>query len=325
MTEQLTSHATNPALGISGFHYADLYNAARLADLLGAFDDSINRHDAALFSALTAYRACGGDGMKPEAVSELLVTVAPYVGRFVAQLFSVTTERDQQMQAIRGDMDSVFVYRSEIVGKLASRFKGQSCADWDVDALHQQLQALLAAAGLDSLWTVDAEKAVSQLAADCWRQSQQADSNDAVASALDVIYQWSFAAQQHPAIAPHVAGWLSFKVPQKTNLDNLVAHQTVEQAGYMVWACDDDHHRRRDGFALTDKRFNQRQTLYEVDHCIYCHDRDNDSCSKGIKNKKDGSFKLNHLNALMIGCPLEEKISEMHVVKRQGDNRCWPI
>ena len=109
-------------------------------------------------------------------------------------------------------------------------------------------------------------------------------------------------------------------MPQKTNLDNLVAHQNVEQAGYSVWACDDHHHRRRDGFALTDKRFNQRQTLYEVDHCIYCHDRDNDSCSKGIKNKKDGSFKLNHLNALMTGCPLEEKISEMHVVKRQGDN-----
>ena len=60
--------------------------------------------------------------------------------------------------------------------------------------------------------------------------------------------------------------------------------------------------------------------LYEVDHCIYCHDRDTDSCSKGMKNKKDGSFKVNPLGVTITGCPLEEKISEMHVLKRQGDN-----
>ena len=117
-----------------------------------------------------------------------------------------------------------------------------------------------------------------------------------------------------------VKKWLSFKVPEKTNLENLVEHDKLTRDGYDVWACDEHHHRRRDGFALTDKRYSQRQSLYEIDHCIYCHDRNNDSCSKGIKNKKDGSFKANHLGAPMIGCPLEEKISEMHVVKRQGDN-----
>jgi NADPH-dependent glutamate synthase beta subunit-like oxidoreductase/NAD(P)H-flavin reductase len=60
--------------------------------------------------------------------------------------------------------------------------------------------------------------------------------------------------------------------------------------------------------------------LYEIDHCIYCHDRDTDSCSKGMRNRKDGTYKVNPLGVSITGCPLEEKISEMHVVKRQGDN-----
>jgi NADPH-dependent glutamate synthase beta subunit-like oxidoreductase/NAD(P)H-flavin reductase len=186
---------------------------------------------------------------------------------------------------------------------------------------------------------------VSQLGSELWRLAQNAELSDAdvaelksqisqspalniaydnsaalVAGLLDIVCRWSFAAKQVPELQTLVAKWLSFKIAEKTDLENLVEHDTVAQSGYDVWACDEHHHRRRDGFALTDKRFNQRQALYEVDHCIYCHDRDNDSCSKGIKNKKDGTFKANHLNALMTGCPLEEKISEMHVVKRQGDN-----
>ena len=39
-----------------------------------------------------------------------------------------------------------------------------------------------------------------------------------------------------------------------------------------------------------------------------------------MRNRKDGSYKVNPLGVNITGCPLEEKISEMHLVKRQGDN-----
>ncbi|MCQ8102911.1 pyridine nucleotide-disulfide oxidoreductase [Methylomonas sp. SURF-2] len=346
MTQMLnTSQFTQLTLGIPGFEYRDLYDAKRLADLLDVFDQSVQQHDANLFAEISAYRACAGEGMKPEDISELLVRMAPLVGTFVARLFNVTDVREQQIGQIRGEFDAVFVYRTEIVGKLASRFKGQTTEGWDIAQLQAELDALLAATGKQLLFAEDPELAVSQLGAELWRMSQQTDLSDAdvailksqiseqpvlvlgcdsatglIACLLDIVYRWSFAARQMPELQAVVAKWLSFKVPEKTNLDNLVEHVSVEQTGYDAWACDEHHHRRRDGFALTDKRFNQRQALYEVDHCIYCHDRDNDSCSKGIKNKKDATFKTNHLGALMTGCPLEEKISEMHVVKRQGDN-----
>ncbi|MGE5414120.1 MAG: FAD-dependent oxidoreductase, partial [Syntrophomonadaceae bacterium] len=56
----------------------------------------------------------------------------------------------------------------------------------------------------------------------------------------------------------------------------------------------------------------------EVDYCLYCHDRDKDSCSKGLL-AKDGGFRRNPLGVPLAGCPLDEKISEMHELRREGD------
>lgn len=321
MTQQLnTSQLAQLTLGIPGFEYKDLYDAKRLNDLLVSFDESVKKHDPDLFAEMSAYRACGGEGMKPEDISELLVKMAPLVGTFVARLFNVSDVRDQQISHIRSEFDSVFTYRTEIVGNLTKLFKGQTIDGWDIATLRAELDGLIDAAGKQALFQTDPELAVSQLGADLWRASKQENPSAADLAAYDTVCRWSFAARQVPDLQAFVAKWLSFKVPEKTNLENLVEHDSVAQQGYDVWASNEHHIRRRDGFALTDKRFKQRQALYEVDHCIYCHDRDNDSCSKGIKNKKDNTFKTNHLGALMTGCPLEEKISEMHVVKRQGDN-----
>jgi len=76
--------------------------------------------------------------------------------------------------------------------------------------------------------------------------------------------------------------------------------------------------RERDGFALTDRRQPLRRVQDEVDYCIYCHDRDKDSCSKGLR-AKDGTIKSNALGIPLTGCPLDEKISEAHYLQRAGD------
>jgi hypothetical protein len=39
-----------------------------------------------------------------------------------------------------------------------------------------------------------------------------------------------------------------------------------------------------------------------------------------MRNKKTNTFKVDPLGVTTIGCPLDEKISEMHLVKRNGDN-----
>jgi NADPH-dependent glutamate synthase beta subunit-like oxidoreductase/NAD(P)H-flavin reductase len=52
---------------------------------------------------------------------------------------------------------------------------------------------------------------------------------------------------------------------------------------------------------------------------LICHEREKDSCSTGL-HEKDGSPKRNPLGIKLEGCPLDEKISEMHLMKRHGDS-----
>lgn len=336
-------------LGISGFSYADLYEPERLKDLSDVFDATVRDHDPTLFAEFERYRACLGEGMPAEQISGILVKMAPYVGTFIARLFGVSSERDSQIRAIRDEFDSVFVYRNEIVAKAAGRFKNQAPESWDLAGIRTDFETLLRVAE-PALSEVDREKAVAALGARLhrWHQDGSEDTtgiadlrralaadHDAEArfanlldesdegltkALLDLVQRWTYAAQQIPELKAQVHGWASFKFPAKTDFNHLVHHETRPAEGYAVWAAPEEHHRRRDGFGLTDPRFPERRVLYEVDHCIYCHDRDTDSCSKGMRNKKDGTYKTNPLGVTITGCPLEEKISEMHVVKRQGDN-----
>ncbi len=80
------------------------------------------------------------------------------------------------------------------------------------------------------------------------------------------------------------------------------------------------HRRRRDGFALTDLRMSPRESD-EVDYCLYCHERQKDSCSTGCTRRRAAEDEPAGHRA--EGCPLDEKISEMHVLQ-QGGRFVWP-
>src|SRR5205814_1108335 len=60
------------------------------------------------------------------------------------------------------------------------------------------------------------------------------------------------------------------------------------------------------------------EALSEIHYCVLCHERDKDSCSKGLHDK-DGKTVVNALGIELQGCPLDEKISEMHALRKGGD------
>ncbi|HWP00918.1 MAG TPA: FAD-dependent oxidoreductase [Methylococcus sp.] len=348
-------------LGIPGFTYRDLHEPERLKDLLATFDAWLRERDSELFVAFQQYRESEGKEMSPEAVSDLLVRVAPHVGAFLARLFRVEAVREAQMAETRDIFASVFRFRGEITAKLASRFRNAVVAEWDEALLDRRIETLLEAAAPEG-WPADCEAAFCRLGlllrdldahyqalakgkegsfpeADArsaalraqiaqhhpaylaWKDALAvADDAEFVAHLFGEFERWCFAATQLPHLQAKTNHWVAFKLPARTDFEHLVHHTTAHRQGYDVWVSEPGHHRRRDGFGLTDPRFPERRVLYEVDHCIYCHERDTDSCSKGMRNKKDGTFKVNPLGVTITGCPLEEKISEMHWLKRQGDN-----
>ena len=112
-----------------------------------------------------------------------------------------------------------------------------------------------------------------------------------------------------------ISDWISEFAGKKLDFDHL-EHAVITETNGII-AYDAHHHRKRDGFALTDRRGTRREVTKQIDYCMICHEREKDSCSKGI-HEKDGTIKKNPLGVENKGCPLDEKISEMHYLRREG-------
>jgi NAD(P)H-flavin reductase/NADPH-dependent glutamate synthase beta subunit-like oxidoreductase len=346
------------SLGIPGFFYSDIHSPQRLKDLHDAFIDTIKQEDPELLADYSDYKNSQGEGYKPQVVSELLIRLAPHVGNFVAKLFKVENSHEQDRIFIEEELNTVFLFRTKVVSKVNSRFKNQSLDKYDIKKVWYELDVLRHIGFGQDIEIDDLEKAISivgceieeikehyslttdnkkysdddmnarigllrkkieadEASKEVFSESISITSNEGfIESLFTYVERWVFVAQHDE----RSKSWSCFKMASKKDFDNLVEHDDSQKEGFNAWVCEEHELTHRDGFGLTDHRFSERETLYEVEHCIYCHERDTDSCSKGMRNKRSEEFKRNPLGETIIGCPLGEKISEMHIVKRQGDN-----
>ncbi|MBK9403224.1 MAG: FAD-dependent oxidoreductase [Ignavibacteria bacterium] len=131
---------------------------------------------------------------------------------------------------------------------------------------------------------------------------------------LHVIEKWIFVKRFSDN---NTKKWSSYFDPEKIDFSNLVRHENPDENFPELIQAPSDRHRARKGFKLTDPRMGKREVLNHIDYCMYCHDREKDSCSKGL-NDRFGVRKKNPLGVVLDGCPLNEKISEMHIVRKKG-------
>ncbi len=144
----------------------------------------------------------------------------------------------------------------------------------------------------------------------------------AVADDMEALKRWCAAAIHNPAYRD----WVVFRFPENIEPWTLVPVQRPNAALPEQMVGPEGRLRRRDGFKLTDPRWKDREVLSEIHYCVLCHERDKDSCSKGFHEPAKGSpaetqpkIAVNALGIELNGCPLDEKISEMHMLRKQGD------
>lgn len=159
------------------------------------------------------------------------------------------------------------------------------------------------------------------LTADDYKNSAAAEHDrlvyEFIKSVVDLIQKWIFA-KIHDEGQKHITHeWILFKLPLNLDYTDLVHNKEAVDGIHEKYRGTEESLRRRDGFKLTDERYNNRQVMSEVEYCVFCHERGKDSCSKGMK-EKEGGFKRNPLGIPLKGCPLDEKISEMHFLKYEG-------
>lgn len=95
-----------------------------------------------------------------------------------------------------------------------------------------------------------------------------------------------------------------FQIPTKIDPNFALKHVKQISSAYVTTAP-----RKREGFALTDVGFSNSQSTNEAHYCILCHNQGKDSCRTGIIQDSKKS-----------GCPLDQKISQMHTLKRKEMN-----
>ena len=322
-----TRHTASPQMpmGIGGFIYSDLYEPDRLASLYERFCEEVRATDAAFWSEWNAYRAEPAAPRSPVVVSSLLTRMAPFVSRFLARLFDVDAASSALRSATQ-DQDDIFRFKVDFVRKRAlSLVKGGAhvAQSPDDDAVVNRLIA--GASGVDAPNTgaesaADRELALSR--AGCALLDLEKTDKAAVAAELDALKRWCAARIHDPAYRD----WVVFRFPENVEPWNLVAVDRPQADLPEQMFGPDSRLRRRDGFTLTDARATRREILSEIHYCVLCHERDKDSCSKGLRETvksaaPDAPVKIT-VNALGIelnGCPLDEKISEMHMLRKAGD------
>src|SRR6185503_8528425 len=98
--------------------------------------------------------------------------------------------------------------------------------------------------------------------------------------------------------------WLSYHLPHSVDFSNLVQIRRPDEKLPELFVGPEEHLRSRDGFKLTDRRMGFREVLDQVDYCLYCHERDKDSCSKGMRKVDKGSGAVS-IEKNPLGIPLD--------------------
>jgi NADPH-dependent glutamate synthase beta subunit-like oxidoreductase/NAD(P)H-flavin reductase len=211
--------------------------------------------------------------------SELLIALAPHLEDFLARLFGIEAEA-QALAARHHELAPLYSVKRQFVQRRALHKVKPQDAIPDGYAFASEL---------------DFARQVTE-----WQKDETAN-----AAQLEGAARYAAWAVTTPeGRAKHKAGVL-FKVPHKLDFMRLipVAPET----------------RPRQGFALTDPGTDLTGALDQANYCIWCHEQGKDSCSKGLKEKAPATgYKKSVFGVELAGCPLEEKISEFHLVKSRG-------
>lgn len=299
-----------PQLQLQNAEFSDLFDPLWLQQLDARFLDYLRTQNAALCDDLLAYRR-HSHALAPQAVSALLIAGAPLLEQFIAELFGIEAAVAQAAHATLAEQP-IFAFKQWYVLRQAKRRMQKLEEIKSFAVLDEWLMGSIRAAGLND---ADKELATAQLGQ---HYLQDAETH---APQIEQLTQWCIRALTDDEGQAAVKDWVSFRQPQKLDYQQLVPLVPVADDAIGRLEGPPQHQRQRDGFGLTDPRMTPRQVLNEIDYCVYCHKNDGDFCSKGFPVKKgepDKGLKTNPLGEIQTGCPLEEKISEMHVLKRDG-------
>jgi NADPH-dependent glutamate synthase beta subunit-like oxidoreductase/NAD(P)H-flavin reductase len=285
-----------------GVLFEDLYSRAGLLRLDGVFLRHLAATDPSLNASLAQARS-NPEATTPKARSELIIELAPHLEDFLGELFGITTEV-QALAARHNALAPLFAFKRKFIQKRAiSGVTREQATAIDGPALASELEALFG----EPLTQQSFFQHVSR-----WLENESEHAPHIHAAARYAAW----AALSPAGIRKHHHDVL-FKIAHKLDQHHLIPLDAIQMNGLATLELSRDRWRDRQGFKLTDSGMALAGALDQAHYCIKCHNQAKDSCSSGLK-EKTGEFKKSVFNVTLAGCPLDEKISELNVVKQSG-------
>ncbi len=293
---------TAPALA-HDLRFADLYRRDGLERVDAAFLAVLRAADPLLADRLEAARRAP-DSLPARDEAALLVALAPPLDDFLAGLFGIRAPL-AELRARAESLAPLFAAKRLFVQRRAAKeVSPAEAASLDGPVLAAELAARLGGP-LDEL---SFARAVLS-----WLDDEAANGE-----ALRLAARWAAWKLAEAQDTPHGDSIL-FRLPARRDpLARVPAEPRELAGGVAALAYPEARQRRRDGFGLTDPGCDQGGALDQINYCILCHHQGKDSCSKGLPDRKGDGLARNAVGVLQQGCPLEERISEMHEVKGAG-------
>jgi NADPH-dependent glutamate synthase beta subunit-like oxidoreductase/NAD(P)H-flavin reductase len=286
-----------------GVQFAELYHCAGLEQVDRHFLSFLKAADGQLWERLVEARLQGvGYGHKLQ--SELIIDLAPHLEDFIAILFGIQ-EPLRRLQLRDKELAPIHLVKRSFVQRRAVKNKNvEDAARIDGALVGEELAELFG----EPLSELSYARHVLK-----WLEAEK-ECSPALALAANYAL---WATLSEAGTRKHRDGVL-FKLPRKIDRQNLIPLQRITRSGIMVLKGPDNHQRRRDGFKLTDSGATFAQALDQANYCIWCHNQGKDSCSKGLRDRKTGAYEFDAFGVKLVGCPLDERISEMNLARSRG-------
>ncbi|MSP76770.1 MAG: pyridine nucleotide-disulfide oxidoreductase [Rhodospirillaceae bacterium] len=293
-----------------GFSFNDLYDRDGLGRLDAAFAAWLQGVDAGLHARLMAARATS-DQLAAKDESNLLIELARPLEDFIGALFDVAVP----VAALRGRhsrLAPLYDCKRLFVQRYVTRAIKADAA-MALDSAGVTAEAKIAASLADGLenWELTFALRVRELVGAEFKVETPTPE-------IEALTRYAAWALHNPEGKKRHRDGPLFKVPHKVDPDHLVPIETEIVDGVTRMKLPRPLLRHREGFALTDKGFDLVRALDHTNYCIWCHNQGKDSCSRGLKDRKTGAFQKSPFGVTLAGCPLEEKISEMNLLKSEG-------
>lgn len=331
----MTNDTKDFALGISGYHFSDLYEPLKLKDLHEEFWKYCEQTSPGTKERFQKLQT----GVPYAEEGNTLIAVSKVLGDFIAKLFNISNHASRLKSATQ-ELYPVFRLKKEFLNIRCFKRFGEAPVDKDAykdlnDKVQKTLSKTPPSQQKDEevifaetvLFFVDCEQKLKKGPLEALELQKMQNLSSHILSSqplekVQIILQqfedWCVQTYVDKDRRKKIESWISFIRPGKLEFEQLVPVEKPKKDLPEFMYGDSHHLRHRNGFKLTDQRMTDKEALREVDYCVLCHDRQKDSCSKGFP-EKTGGYKKNPLGIPLAGCPLDERISEMHSLRYDGE------